>query len=223
MRDPFDGAVAQHGPAVLRVCRAVLGAGPDADDAWSETFMSALRAWPELPVETNIEAWLVRVAHRRAVDVVRKRVRTAIPVSDTELLAVMESRGSSGPSGSELSGSGLGGSGLGGSGLGGLGPGGFRSYDDDEPGDQSIWDAVATLPPKQRLCVAYRYLGGLAYAEVAELVGGSESAARRAAADGVAALRKIIVEPAEPDKHRDFGDRRDTGGHGEQCEQGDQP
>lgn len=209
MRDPFDGAVAQHGPAVLRVCRAVLGAGPDADDAWSETFMSALRAWPELPDETNIEAWLVRVAHRRAVDVVRKRVRTASPVSDTELLAVMESRGSSGPSGS--------------------GPGGFRSYDDDEPGDQSIWDAVATLPPKQRLCVAYRYLGGLAYAEVAELVGGSESAARRAAADGVAALRKIIVEPDEPDepdkpdKHNDFGDRRDTGDTGEQCEQGDQP
>lgn len=218
MRDPFDGAVAQHGPAVLRVCRAVLGAGPDADDAWSETFMSALRAWPKLPDETNIEAWLVRVAHRRAVDVVRKRVRTASPISDTELLAVMESRGSSGPSGSGLSGPGL----------GGLGPGGFRSHDDDEPGDQSIWDAVATLPPKQRLCVAYRYLGGLAYAEVAELVGGSESAARRSTADGVAALRKIIVEPAGPDKHRDFRDRRDTGDtgdhgdYGEKCEQGEQ-
>lgn len=73
MNQPFEHAVRDHGATVLRVCRAVLGAGPDADDAWSETFLSALRAWPELPQDANVQAWLVRIAQRKAIDVVRGR------------------------------------------------------------------------------------------------------------------------------------------------------
>ena len=79
MRRPFEQAVEQHGETVLRVCRAVLGPGPDSDDAWSETFLAALKSWPELPEETNVEAWLVRVAHRKSIDVTRTRARQAIP------------------------------------------------------------------------------------------------------------------------------------------------
>lgn len=70
---PFERAVREHGATVLRVCRAHLGAGPDAEDAWSETFLSALGAWPDLAVDTNVEAWLVTVAGRRSIDVIRKR------------------------------------------------------------------------------------------------------------------------------------------------------
>ena len=64
--------MAEHGPTVLRVCRAVVGP-VDAEDAWSETFLSALRAYPELPADANVEAWLVTIAHRRALDVGRAR------------------------------------------------------------------------------------------------------------------------------------------------------
>lgn len=160
MRAPFDAAVTRHGPTVLRVCRAVLGPGPDADDAWSETFLSALRAWPDLPEDTNVEAWLVRVAHRRAVDVVRRHTRAATPAGDADDLAVLSR---------------------------------WEPRVDDER-DGAIWVAVAALPARQRICVAYRYLGGLAYAEVAELAGGGEAAARRAAADGVAALRRAFID-----------------------------
>src|SRR5436309_12696811 len=63
---------------VLRVCRAVLGP-VDADDAWSETFLSALRAYPELEPGANVEAWLVTIAHRRAIDVGRARTRAPAP------------------------------------------------------------------------------------------------------------------------------------------------
>lgn len=56
MKEPFERAVEQHGATVLRVCRAVLGPETDADDAWSETFLAAMRAWPELPEDTNVEA-----------------------------------------------------------------------------------------------------------------------------------------------------------------------
>ncbi|MEP7045876.1 MAG: sigma-70 family RNA polymerase sigma factor, partial [Ilumatobacteraceae bacterium] len=59
----FEAVVQAHGASVLRVCRAVVGA-MDADDAWSETFLSAMRAYPSLPDDANVEAWLVTIAHR---------------------------------------------------------------------------------------------------------------------------------------------------------------
>lgn len=89
MNEPFENAVQRHGATVLRVCRAVLGPGADAEDAWSETFLAALRSWPDLAQDTNLEAWLVRVATRKAVDITRRRARHAIP---TEELPEVESR-----------------------------------------------------------------------------------------------------------------------------------
>ncbi len=56
--------------------------------------------------------------------------------------------------------------------------------------DGDLWQAVAALPDKQRQAVAYHYVAGLAYAEIAEILGGTTDAARRAAADGVKNLRK---------------------------------
>ena len=64
----------EHGPAVLRVCRALLGAS-DAEDAWSETFLAAMRAYPELPAGSNVRGWLVTIAHRKALDQVRRARR----------------------------------------------------------------------------------------------------------------------------------------------------
>lgn len=75
---PFEEVVARHGATVLRVCHAVVGP-VDAEDAWSDTFLSALKAYPELPEDANVEAWLVTIAHRRALDVGRARSRRAMP------------------------------------------------------------------------------------------------------------------------------------------------
>lgn len=152
MQQPFERAVAAHGPTVLRVCRAVLGPGPDADDAWSETFLAALRAWPDLSDDTNVEAWLVRVAGRKAIDVTRARARHAVPSAD------LPERPS--PVGN---------------------PGGDAL---------DVWRHVAALPERQRLAIAYHYLGGLGHAQTAELIGGTPAAVRRAAADGMASLRR---------------------------------
>lgn len=82
MRKPFDQAVTEHGPTVLRVCRAVLGGGPDADDAWQDTFLAALRAWPDLADDANVQAWLVTIAHRKAIDITRARARRPVPLGD---------------------------------------------------------------------------------------------------------------------------------------------
>ncbi|WP_417562903.1 RNA polymerase sigma factor [Microbacterium sp.] len=79
MKQPFETVVAQHGATVLRVCRALLGVH-DADDAWSETFLAALRAYPALPDTANVEAWLVTIARRKAIDVHRAAARNPLPV-----------------------------------------------------------------------------------------------------------------------------------------------
>ena len=77
---PFERVVRDHGPVVLRVCRLLVGG--EADDAWQETFLAALRAYEGLDPETNLQAWLVTVAHHRCVDLLRSRSRRALPVAE---------------------------------------------------------------------------------------------------------------------------------------------
>lgn len=160
MKEPLDQAVRRHGKTVLRVCRAVLGHGADADDAWSETFLAALRAWPDLPDNANVEAWLVRVAHRKSIDITRARARHAIPTGEPP-----ERHSALGT------------------------PGGDH---------RDVWRAVASLPERQRLAIAYHYLGGLPHAATAELIGGTPDAVRRAAADGIKSLRRIYRADEHP-------------------------
>lgn len=78
---PFEEIVAEHGPAVLRVCRALLGP-VDADDAWSETFLAAMRAYPDLRADSNVRGWLVTIAHRKVIDHVRRTGRAPRPTDD---------------------------------------------------------------------------------------------------------------------------------------------
>jgi RNA polymerase sigma factor (sigma-70 family) len=148
---PFEKVVEQHGGTVLRVCRVLLG-GHDAEDAWSETFLGAMRAYPDLPENANVEAWLVTIAHRKAIDVLRARKRQPTPVEE-----VPEAPTALGVPGAE---------------------------------DGDLWQAVRALPEKQRQAVAYHYVAGLPYAEIAQILGGTTDAARRAAADGIRNLRK---------------------------------
>ncbi|HET8594545.1 MAG TPA: sigma-70 family RNA polymerase sigma factor [Intrasporangium sp.] len=162
MRQPFEQAVTEHGALVLRVCRAVLGPA-DADDAWSETFLSALRAWPDLPDDADVRAWLITIAHRKAIDIVRARQRAPVPVAAP--------------------------------------PDRSPVHDGLPLPDDELWRALAALPDKQRLCVAYHHVAGLPYPEVAALVGGTPAAARRASADGIAALRRTYLPSLEREIH----------------------
>ena len=78
---PFEAIVAEHGPVVMRVCRALLGP-VEADDAWSETFLAALRAYPGLRPGSNVRGWLVTIAHNKAIDQLRARQRAPEPADD---------------------------------------------------------------------------------------------------------------------------------------------
>lgn len=148
---PFEQVVRDHGTVVLRVCRALLSPA-DADDAWSETFLSAMQAYSSLDPGANVRAWLITIAHRKAIDRFRASSRAPVPVE-----SLPERQSSLG--------------------------------NPTEPDDE-LWAAVRSLPDKQRASVAYHYLADLPHREVGLLLGISEAAARRNAADGIAALRK---------------------------------
>ncbi len=161
-KPPFEAVVAEHGATVLRVCRAILGPA-DADDAWSDTFLAALTGYPRLPGDANVEAWLVTIAHRKAIDITRA-ARRAVPVADVP----------DGPAAQRADGR-----------------------------DLDLAGALAALPRRQREAVAYHYLAGLPYADVAAVTGGSTDAARRAAADGIARLRQTYPGALPDDNGED--------------------
>ena len=158
MTRPFEEIVAEHGAVVMRVLRSLLGFY-DADDAWSETFIAAMRAYPDLRRDSNLRGWLVTIAHHKAIDQIRKTNRSPLPRDGLPEVAFED----------EL----------------------------DEHGHGALRAALGRLPPKQRGAVAYRYLGDLSYAEVAALLGSSEEAARRSAADGIANLRRSYVSESD--------------------------
>lgn len=58
--------------------------------------------------------------------------------------------------------------------------------------EHRLWSAVAALPDKQRHVVAYRFLGGLPHSQIAEILGGTPSASRRACADALNTLRSVV-------------------------------
>jgi len=72
-----------------------------------------------------------------------------------------------------------------------------RPVPDPEPPDDGLWALVRALPPKQRGAVVHHHVTGLPYAEVGVLLGTSEAAARRSAADGIKSLRAALAAETE--------------------------
>jgi RNA polymerase sigma factor (sigma-70 family) len=78
---PFEEILAEHGAVVMRVCRALLDP-TDAEDAWAETFLAALRAYPTLRPDSNVRGWLVTIAYRKSIDHLRVIARAPRPTSE---------------------------------------------------------------------------------------------------------------------------------------------
>jgi RNA polymerase sigma factor (sigma-70 family) len=62
----------------------------------------------------------------------------------------------------------------------------------EPPAEGGVWEAVATLPPKQRAAVALRYWSDLPHAEIATALGCSPEAARRSLHEGIKRLRREL-------------------------------
>ncbi|MGH2687176.1 MAG: RNA polymerase sigma factor, partial [Actinomycetota bacterium] len=145
---PFQRFLDEHREPVYRFLVAAVGRS-EADDAFQETFLAALRAYPRLPRGSNLRSWVMTIAHRKAMDSHRARRRRPDPVEEVP----------------------------------------ERPAADAPDPDPELWAAVRGLADGQRDAVLLRYIGDLAYREVAAVLGCSEEAARQRVRDGLRKLR----------------------------------
>ena len=169
---PFQRFLDTHREDVWRFLVASVGR-ENADDCFQETFVSALRAYPRLRADSNLRAWVLTIAHRKALDVHRRHTRGALPVA--EIAAVVDREG--GPTESEIR----------------RRRPSNRSASETKERDETLWDAVHELPPRQRSAILLRYVADLPHRDIATTIGCSEEAARRSLHEGLTKLRKAIA------------------------------
>ena len=76
---PFQRFLDEHADAMWRLCVASVGRS-EADDAFQEACLAALRAYPRLRAGSNLRGWALTIAHRKALDVHRARTRRPVAV-----------------------------------------------------------------------------------------------------------------------------------------------
>jgi RNA polymerase sigma factor (sigma-70 family) len=84
---PFQALLDAEAANVYRFLVAMVGRS-DAEDCYQETWLAALRSYPRLRDGSNLHAWILTVAHRKAIDHVRARNRRASPVAELPETAV---------------------------------------------------------------------------------------------------------------------------------------
>lgn len=161
---PFQRFLDTHREDVWRFLLASVGR-EDAEDCFQETFVAALRAYPRLRADSNLKAWVLTIAHRKALDAHRARARRALPTSEiAELAGTDNGRVRTDP---------------------GSAPVPVR--------DEDLWHAVHELPDRQRSAVVLRFLGDLPHRDIAAAIGCSEEAARRSLHEGLTRLRQEVI------------------------------
>lgn len=87
--DTFEAVVTVHHPEIHRYLRRMTSRTSEADDLSQETFLRAYRAFPALPEDANVRAWLFAIAtnlfrnHVRA-EKRRSTFQAAVRVSGSE-------------------------------------------------------------------------------------------------------------------------------------------
>jgi RNA polymerase sigma factor (sigma-70 family) len=172
---PFQRFLDTHRDEVWRFLVASVGP-TEAEDCFQETFISALDAYPRLRADSNLRAWVLTIAHRKALDVHRAGARRALPMA--EVAEVADGSATSGAR--RRTGRAA------------------RANATAEPAPETLrndglWDAVHGLPPRQRSAVLLRYVGDLPHRDIAKAIGCSEDAARRSLHEGLTKLREVVA------------------------------
>jgi RNA polymerase sigma factor (sigma-70 family) len=78
---PFEEFLAEHGGTVMRFL--LVAVGPQhAEDAYQETFLSALRGYARVRDDGRLERWILRIASRSAIDHHRRDARRPTPTGE---------------------------------------------------------------------------------------------------------------------------------------------
>jgi len=146
--ETFENFVAAHHPEIHRYLRRMTTRASEADDLSQETFLRAYKAFPELPQDANVRAWLFAIATNLFRNHVRSEKRRS-----TFHAAVFAAR-------SETA---------------GHDPEGEAVYHETQT---LIEDVVAALPLKQRTAFVLRKIHELDYETIARTLDCSADSAR---------------------------------------------
>ena len=72
----LEKLVSEHGEALMRLLVSILGPGPDAEDAWQETWLSIQRSMRRIKKPKATASYLRRIATNKAIDLLRRRDRS---------------------------------------------------------------------------------------------------------------------------------------------------
>lgn len=78
---PFERFLDGHVELVMRYLSVAVGPA-DADDVFQETFLAALRAWPDVTDDGRLDRWILRIASRKALDHHRRTRVRPTPVDE---------------------------------------------------------------------------------------------------------------------------------------------
>jgi RNA polymerase sigma factor (sigma-70 family) len=78
---PFQRFLDSHRELVWRFLVSFVGPA-EAEDCFQETFIAALNAYPRLRPGSNLQAWVMTIAHNKALDSHRSRARRAVPIAE---------------------------------------------------------------------------------------------------------------------------------------------
>jgi RNA polymerase sigma factor (sigma-70 family) len=164
-REAFGPLLERWQPSVLRLCRRLLGSGPQAEDVTQEAAVAAFLGLPRLADPARFGAWLHAIAANRARMALRRRrllLLEGLPPDAAEGLR----GGESGPTPEDA----------------------WASRETH----QAILAALQELPPTTREAVIGFYLQGYSYQQLAELLGTPLSTVRGRLYHGRRRLRRTL-------------------------------
>jgi RNA polymerase sigma-70 factor (ECF subfamily) len=164
----FEEAMLAHRDEIYRYAWRMVGDRQDAQDLTQETFLRAYRAFERLEPDSNVRAWLYRIATNACLTFLKRRGRERSVSLDaawpSEALSHTETP------------------------LDRVGRLELL---------REVAQAVEGLPPRQRAAIVQRKYQGLSYAEIAASLGCSEQTARAHVYQGMRKLRAQFREERE--------------------------
>jgi RNA polymerase sigma-70 factor, ECF subfamily len=169
-REAFGPLLTRWQASVMRLCRRLLGPGPQAEDVAQEAVVAAFLGLPRLADPARFGAWLHAIAANRARMALRQRQRRALEGPASGAAAGLRG-GEPGPTPEDA----------------------WASREIHE----AILAALRELPPTTRETVIGFYLQGYSYQELAELLGTPLSTVRGRLYHGRRQLRQSLRPLAE--------------------------
>jgi RNA polymerase sigma factor (sigma-70 family) len=167
-RDAFPALAAELRPELHRYCARLTGSVFDGEDVVQDTFARAFAALQDLDELPPLRPWLFRIAHNRAVDLLRGRARRAADPMDAAVQALPDEA-----------------------------PGADETLMREEAVRTAVARFVE-LPTTQRSAVILKDVLDHSLAEIAGLLDLSVDAVKAHLARGRAGLRAINARAAEP-------------------------